>query len=179
MILISSAIFFVGIFIGYFSAHALEDLAEGVESLFSPLTSLPLLMLAMIILANNLIKTFIYMILGVLFAIPPTLFALVNGIILGVVSFFVAEEKGVLFLLAGLLPHGVFEIPALLLSCALGIEIGICMIKKVRGREVNIGGVVKSSIKVYFMIVAPLLLLAALIEVYVTSLLLQQLLLSS
>lgn len=176
LILISSVIFFLGIFVGYSSAHTLKSLIEEVTSLYSFLVDVSPPILTVMILANNVIKTFLFMIFGALFAIPPALLVLTNGFILGAVSFFVVEEKGVLFLLAGLLPHGVFEIPALLLSSSLGFEVGISMIKKVRGRDVSISNVIVSCIKAYFKIVVPLLILAAFIEVYITSFLLQQLL---
>ncbi|MEM2621902.1 hypothetical protein DSO06_03470 [Candidatus Nezhaarchaeota archaeon WYZ-LMO8] len=176
LVLISSMIFFLGIFIGYSSAHSLKSLVEDLEHLFSPLTGFPPIMLTVVILVNNFIKTFLFMLLGILFAIPTVLFALINGVILGALGFFVAEEKGVLFLLTGLLPHGVFEIPALLISCALGIGIGMSVVRRIHRKDVSIGSVVISCIKAYFKIVMPLLVLAAFIEVYVTPLLLQQLL---
>lgn len=172
-IFISLTIFFLGIFIGYFSANGLRSMVEEVESFFSPLAGLPLPILTIIILVNNIFKTFLHMILGVLFAIPPVIFALINGLILGVIGFFVVEEKGLLFLLAGILPHGILEIPALLLSCALGIKIGMSIIRKIRGENLSISSIMGSCIKFYFKTVAPLLLLAAFVEVYVTPLLLQ------
>lgn len=176
LLVVSLLIFFLGFFLGFFSAHALKGVVEELANLFNPLVSLPPPMLVMAILANNILKTFVYMILGVLFAIPPVLFILANGFILGATSFFVVEEVGVLFLLVGLLPHGVLEVPAMLLSCALGIEIGLSIIRRIRGRDVDVGNVITSRIKAYFKIVAPLLILAAFVEVYVTQPLLQLLL---
>ncbi|MEM4425530.1 MAG: stage II sporulation protein M [Candidatus Nezhaarchaeales archaeon] len=176
LVLVSSMIFFLGIFIGYSSAHSLKSLVEDLEYLFSPLTGFPPIMLTVVVLVNNFIKTFLFMLLGILFAIPTVFFALINGVILGALGFFVAEEKGVLFLLTGLLPHGIFEIPALLISCALGIGIGMSVVRRIRRKDVSIGSVVISCIKAYFKIVMPLLVLAAFIEIYVTPLLLQQLL---
>ncbi|MDI9620072.1 MAG: stage II sporulation protein M [Candidatus Nezhaarchaeota archaeon] len=172
---ISLAILAAGIFIGYSSAHALEGLMEELSGAFLPLIGVPAHVLALAIFVNNFSKTLVAMLLGVVLAVPPMIFVLVNGFILGAASFFVVKERGLLFLLAGILPHGVLEIPALALSCALGIRIGISAYGKLRGRNAEVKSTIKACLKTYFKLVAPLLLLAAFIEAYVTPMLLEAL----
>jgi stage II sporulation protein M len=175
--LISSVILFSGIAIGYCSADALRDVLGELKRFFGPLQGLPPHLLAVAIFANNFSKTLLFaVLLGVMIAIPPALFALLNGVIIGLVGRLTIEEKGLLFLMAGILPHGVFEIPALLLSCALGIEIGMTVCQKALGRDVSLKDTMIACLKTYLKIVVPLLLVAALVEAYVTPLVVHALL---
>jgi len=76
--------------------------------------------------------------------------------------------------LNGLLPHGIFEIPALILASAAMLRIGVVLVTPQVGR--SMGEVVLELLadwtKIAVGLVIPLLLLAAVIETYVTPLLL-------
>jgi len=71
---------------------------------------------------------------------------------------------------AGILPHGLFEIPALLLSCAAVVHIGLVLVTPQAGR--TIGEILIEAIadwaRVVLGLVIPLLAVAALVEVYIT-----------
>jgi uncharacterized membrane protein SpoIIM required for sporulation/ABC-type transport system involved in multi-copper enzyme maturation permease subunit len=71
---------------------------------------------------------------------------------------------------AGILPHGIFEIPALILSCAAVVHIGLVLVTPQAGR--TIGEVLIEAIadwaRVVLGLVIPLLAIASVIEVYVT-----------
>jgi uncharacterized membrane protein SpoIIM required for sporulation/ABC-type transport system involved in multi-copper enzyme maturation permease subunit len=73
-------------------------------------------------------------------------------------------------LAAGLLPHGIFEIPALMLSCAAVLNIGLALITPQAGR--TIGEVLIEALadwtRVLLGLVIPLLAVAAVVETYVT-----------
>jgi len=171
LILVSFAIFMVGTAVGYFSAEKVsEQLIRMLGEEFSSFTELPAPLLALAIFANNSSKTLIIMLLGVFFAVPPILFILVNGFVLGVVGFEVVEYKGALFLVLGVLPHGVFEVFAATLSTALGIKIGIAAYRRARKRSFELQHTLKLCLKTYFSRVIPSLFLAAVIETYVTPL---------
>ena len=79
-------------------------------------------------------------------------------------------------LLAGIAPHGIFEIPALMLSCAAVMHIGLILVtpqtRKTVG-EVLIEGIADWT-KITLGVVVPLLAVAAMVEVYVTPQLLSQ-----
>ncbi|MDV3104783.1 stage II sporulation protein M [Thermococcus waiotapuensis] len=101
--------------------------------------------------------------LGVLFGIVPWLIVMVNGFILGLVVALVISQglmSPVQALLA-IVPHGVFEIPAILLSATAGILLYRGTLKK-EGLDL-----VYSSLRLYALS-AGLLLLAAFIEAFVT-----------
>ncbi|MBC8570210.1 stage II sporulation protein M [Zongyangia hominis] len=75
----------------------------------------------------------------------------------------------------GLLPHGIFEIPALCLAAALGIYLCKELVKKLIGRSElsSFGGVFLSILRFFLCVVLPLLLVAALMEAFVTPLLME------
>ena len=58
----------------------------------------------------------------------PILALVVNGWLLAFVSAVVAEEKSLGFVLTGLLPHGIFELPALILGEAAALSFGTAVI---------------------------------------------------
>ena len=76
--------------------------------------------------------------------------------------------------MAGLVPHGIFEIPALLLSLAAGL----CLCRNInRYIRCNEKGMMKplllDLLRVVGLLVVPLLTLAAVMEAYVTPLAMQ------
>ncbi|MHC1564035.1 MAG: stage II sporulation protein M [Candidatus Hecatellaceae archaeon] len=171
LVLLSLTIFAVGAAAGYLSAEKVsEQLMKVLSEELSPFAELPPPLLALAIFTNNFSKTLIIMLLGLLFAVPPVLFILANGFILGVVGFEVIECKGILFLALGVLPHGVFEVSAAALSTALGIKIGIAAYRRAKRRSFEVQRTLKLCLKTYFSLVVPLLFLAALVETYVTPL---------
>jgi len=63
------------------------------------------------------------------------------------------------------LPHGVFEIPALLLAASYGLWIGMAALQRARGRrDPDIRGQMKQALRRYAAIIIPLLVIAAVIE---------------
>jgi stage II sporulation protein M len=80
------------------------------------------------IMSNNIKTAFFGMLSGIFFAVSSLLIVIFNGYVLG----FVAQKavssplnpQGILVLWR-LLPHGIFEIPAILISIGLGIKLGL------------------------------------------------------
>ena len=103
----------------------------------------------------------------------PILTLTVNGWLLAFVSVIVSQEKSLGFVLAGLLPHGVFELPAFILGEAAALSFGamviLALFKKER-RNLLLPSL-KQNLK-YLVIALALLLPAAIIETYITPLLL-------
>lgn len=117
------------------------------------------------------------MLLGVLYGFIPFLYlpalALgVNAAILGVLASLIDGQW--LLLAAGILPHGIFELPALFLSLAAGL----CLCKNINVYiRKNEKGVMKplllNILRVVVLLVLPLLVIAAVMETYVTPALMQ------
>ncbi len=77
--------------------------------------------------------------------------------------------------LAGVVPHGVFEIPALMIGCAVVLYMGVSIVTPQTGR--SMGEVILELLadwtKIFIGLVMPLLAIAAMIEAYITPALLQ------
>ncbi len=111
------------------------------------------------IFSNNLMVSFLVLILGVLIGIPSVWLALSNGFLVGFVAKFAVQQEGILILWR-LLPHGIFELPAVLISIGLGIKIGFEWISVENSFLRN----VKNSLKTFIYLILPLLIIAAIIE---------------
>ncbi len=117
--------------------------------------------LAVIIILNNLRSALIGIILGIFFGVVPFLAVAVNGYFLGAVLNKAWSVKGLETLLL-ILPHGVFEIPALAIAFGLGLRFGLWFREKRKWRDVkrNFG----DFMLVYFCIIVPLVVVAGIIE---------------
>lgn len=142
-------------------------LLEELIQPFPELKGMGLPFIFLFIIANNVLKSLVWMVLGILFGIPPLIFTAFNGFFLGWFSYSISKERGVIFTLAALAPHGVVEIPTVLLCMAAGLGIGYQLINRLRGRG-RVGAEVKGALKLFIRRIIPLLILAALIEVIVT-----------
>lgn len=78
------------------------------------------------IFLNNSIKSVVIIFLGALFGILPALFLLINGAVIGYLIHISAIQGLDLYelIVKGLLPHGIIEIPAIIIACAFGIRFG-------------------------------------------------------
>jgi stage II sporulation protein M len=115
------------------------------------------------LLSNNVIANFLPLILGFILGIPPLLYIIMNGFVLGVISYIAAKEIGMAVVFFTLLPHGVIEIPALSLCAAMGVGIGYKVINRIRN-EKGVQSYIIQSIKIFVTRIIPLLVLAAAIE---------------
>jgi uncharacterized membrane protein SpoIIM required for sporulation len=110
------------------------------------------------------------------FSVLGMLAYLVNiGAIGGVLGMFkLAGIQPVPLFLAGILPHGIFEIPALMLASAAVLRIGVALVTPQTGKSMGevMLGLLAEWARVFLGLVIPLLAVAAVIEAYVTPLLL-------
>ena len=113
------------------------------------------------IFSNNIVSSFLGLILGVFFGIFSIFNSLFNGILLGYVYNKAASVAG-LGIGWHLLPHGIFELPAIFISLGLGVKLGTSFFSKA-GRKVFFERL-KFSIKTFLTFVLPLLVIAAIIE---------------
>jgi len=120
------------------------------------------------ILLNNTLKAFIIMLLGVLWGVIPVLFILFNGYAIGIVTAVVGVNTGFMSILLGTIPHGIFEIYAILLAASYGVWLGEKFVKKLKNKSIPLVSYIKISVSKFFKIVFPLLILAALIETFTT-----------
>ena len=79
---------------------------------------------AVFIFFKNTSALFLSFIFSPFFCLLPVLALVLNGALLSLVSALVLQEKSLGFLLAGLLPHGIFELPALIMGGAAALSFG-------------------------------------------------------
>jgi len=119
------------------------------------------------IFINNLQASAILFLGGVSFGLITVLILTLNGFIIGIVAEMIRQEQGAVFFLAGVLPHGIFEIPAFILAGSLGILLGGELWRELSG---NGDAVAAAGIyaRQFLLLVIPLLAIAACIEGFIT-----------
>lgn len=148
------------------SASILDDLMGALPDL----EGMDMTMIFLFILFNNITKSFIWMVLGIVGSFPPLYFSIMNGFLLGSFSYSIVLEHSMAFTAAALVPHGIIEVPTILLSSAAGMGLGYQLINRLRGRG-NLRVEFAMALRLFITRIIPLLLLAALIEVTLTPLL--------
>ena len=128
------------------------------------------LVIMLVIFLNNAVKSLIAFVLGIGLGVIPVVFVAGNGMILGMVADIVFRKKGAVFVLAALLPHGIIEIPMILLSAGMGLKLGHSMYLSLRGERTDLKNELKQGFGFFMKWVMPLLFLAAVIETFVTPL---------
>ena len=113
------------------------------------------------IFLNNLQSSLIGMIFGIFLGIIPLIILIINGYVLGFVSYMAVNESGI-GVLWKLFPHGIFELPAVFISLGLGMKLGAFIFQKNKLNYFKKSFM--NSIRIFVFIVIPLLIIAAIIE---------------
>ena len=184
----------------YESARLMQELSDEL----SWITDLDPVLILFVIFLNNAFKSFLIIVLGALGIVPimllnlnnayksflvrnfliivlglpiiiPIMFIMFNGYILGIVMCESARIEGLVFVAAAILPHGIIELPMVILSAALGTRIGAMVLLRISGKisTEEILSALKWSISYYFRWILPLLFVAAVIETFITPILLR------
>jgi stage II sporulation protein M len=123
--------------------------------------------LAVFIFMNNL-QACVLLFLGGATLGALTLFIIAtNGVIIGGIMELVREERGLLYVAAAILPHGIFEIPAFIISASLGFILGTSILAEWRagGDSAETAG---AHARTFLLVVVPLVVIAAIIEAFIT-----------
>jgi stage II sporulation protein M len=150
-----------------------EDIAALAElsSLLAPFSVLTIIL----IFFKNVLALVVSFVFSPILCLVPILALTLNGWLLAFVAGLVIEEKSLGFLLAGLLPHGIIEVPAFILGEAAALSFGTAVLLGLLKKERT--GLILPNLKRnlnYLAIACALLLPAAVIETYITPLLLNQ-----
>lgn len=158
------AIFFIFVLIGFFiptPEFVFNYIVKFIEELMEKTQGMSQGQLISFIFFNNLQSSFFGIFFGILLGIFPVIITIVNGYLLGFVSLITIEAKGSLVLLR-ILPHGIFELPAVFISLGLGLKLGTFIFKK--KKIVFLKQYFWNSMRVFLLFVIPLLLIAGIIE---------------
>ena len=144
---------------------AMNDILEA----FPDASKMGLLELFGFIAWNNTSKSLLFMLGGLLGGVLPLFFVVFNGFFIGWVSYSLGAVRGIGYIIAGLAPHGIIEIPAIILAMSIGMSLGYAVLNSLRGKG-NIMKEAKSAIGLFLTRVVPMLIIAAVIEVTLTPL---------
>ncbi|MCL5730082.1 MAG: stage II sporulation protein M [Candidatus Pacearchaeota archaeon] len=157
------ALFFVFALAGFFlpSPNYISQEIEGyISQLISQTSGMSGPQLVSFILLNNIKSSFFGLALGIFLGIFPAILAIFNGYLLGFVAVDSVKSNGALILLR-LLPHGIFELPAVFVSLGMGMKLGVMMFSR---KKEHAGKNVINALRVFVFVVIPLLIIAAIIE---------------
>jgi stage II sporulation protein M len=170
----SVLLFGSGILIGLMIVSRFPGLGDSFEqtigAFVKTFSGLPRLKLAAAIFLNNAVKTLLAIFLGTILGIIPGFFLLANGVALGIAWSLSANARGAWFSLLSIVPHGVLELPAVFLGTSIGLMIGVQALKRLAGRaNTTIGAELAQGLRYFCTVILPLLLVAALVEAFVTA----------
>jgi len=158
----SILIFFIFALVGFvFPNFFRQEIMDFITELLDKTQNLNQFELIKFIFLNNLQSSFMGLIFGIFFGIFPMLILIINGYLLGVVSS-MSVTAGGFSVLWKLVPHGIFELIAVFISLGMGIKIGAFVFQK--NKSIYIKYNLYNSLRVFILIIIPLLIIAAIIE---------------
>lgn len=134
-IIFVSVVFIISIVVGLFivdpnnnimkgTFEKIQNIAEAINDKNSIIYTISTIFI------NNFFIALLMIVFGIFFGVYPTIIIIINGIFIGTYIRLIYEElHSISFLLVGLLPHGIFELSAIIISAAFGIRIGHNLIK--------------------------------------------------
>jgi stage II sporulation protein M len=121
------------------------------------------------IFLNNLMAASIIFIGGFFFSIPSFILSYFNFMLIGATAKYYSAKIGLAKYFLFILPHGIFEIPAIFIAFTLGISITSSLIRLISSKDgKSFVKSLKQHLMAFLFIVVPLLIVAALIEVHIT-----------
>ncbi len=145
----------VGFFRPMFFPNSFGYLAEVADFLKN--STIPTIVIFLFI--KNALASFLVLWTGILLGVFPLYAAAQNGYLLGAV---LSLQENPLVSVLNILPHGIFELPAFFLACGIGLWRGFWLFRK--NKEETYGERAKKGYFIFFHLVLPLLVIAAVIE---------------
>jgi len=177
-VLIASGLFVIGLAIGLVISASMPASIVGLLSeemstlqqlgnIFAPFQATTA---AFIFLKNVSVLLFSFIFSPIL-CLLPILTLTFNGLLLSFISVLVAQEESLGLVLVGLLPHGIFEIPALIIGEAAALSFGATAILAIIFKEKRslVLPNLKKNVR-YLLLAFVLMVPAAIIETFVTPL---------
>lgn len=157
----SVIIFVVSAIIGFYFSNYFTFIDEILKELVNKTEGLESFELVSFIFWNNLQSAFIGMIFGIVFGIMPVINAITNGVVLGYVFDKVYKVSGFADFWR-ILPHGIFELPAVFIALGMGIKLGSLVFSG--NYKDGFLTHLKKAFYAFVFVVIPLLVIAAIIE---------------
>lgn len=126
------------------------------------------------LLLNNWIAMLFCILYGFIpFLFLPILILFSNSYLIGVMgAYYAINGLPATAFLAGILPHGIFELPALVLSASMGFTLCLTLVKKIlhSPNTPPMAELLSDILRTLLLVILPMLVAAAIIEAYVTPL---------
>ena len=121
-------VFFISLILGLIVAvlypERSTNLIDKFKEIFGWITVLDPYERMLAIFENNAVNCLLAIILGIGFGIVPLFIVAINGFFLGIVILVFSQQTSVTFALAAIIPHGIIELPMILLSASIGMKLG-------------------------------------------------------
>ena len=173
-ILFSCVMFVFFIISGYFTAQADPAAGDQIYAIFQEMvvagviSESPVIMAFQIFINNVQICALIFL-GGATFGLLTVFLLMTNGVVIGVLIEVLLRDMPKTTLALGLLPHGIFEIPAVLVSAALGLIISRGLFEELAGKGDALHAA-RAAGRLFVMYVIPFVFIAACIEASITPL---------
>lgn len=150
--------------IGYlFPIFFEKQITDLIKEIIRQTEGLDILNLIRFIFINNLISSFFAVIFGIFLGIVPFFVLVINGYILGFVANKTISGQG-FSVLWRLIPHGIFELPAVIISIGLGLRLGSFLFVSKKRDWQEFRKWLIDVFRVFVFVIIPLLIIAAIIE---------------
>lgn len=161
---LSLIMFIFSTIIGFYLGDSVDpSVFEGILSNIPDPSETDFLGLLSAIVINNITASLVFIVSGLVIAVPPLLFMAFNGFFVGWIAYSASKELGLLLVALTILPHGIIEIPTITFSAAMGMGLGYQLIHQLRKRG-SLKHYIVDSANMFIRRIIPLLIIAAIIE---------------
>lgn len=172
-IIFSAAIFFFAVYFGYNlaenSSEQAKNILEEFKKMSEPVKNISPVGLFLFIFLKNSVAVLIAIFFSVILGFAPFFAVFANGMILGVFAYAFLQKFSLSVFLAGILPHGVIELPVLFFAAASGFRLWRAAFRRIIFSEKKFSAELALALNFFFNTLLPLLLIAAFIEAFVTA----------
>ena len=165
-----------GYLVAVYAHGTANQLLSGLENKAQTLTGQPPIQMMLGIFFNNALDGFLSMAFGLVIGLFPLFFILTNGMVIGIMLELMIVKYGVAYgtfiFLVGIMPHGIFELPAIFISTSIGLKLGYEVMRTIFLRKTDMVLELRNALMIFIFWILPMLLVAALIETFVTGALL-------
>jgi len=171
-IIVISLLFFTTIMIGWVGTAQNPAVGEDLMKLFEKevagqMDGTDSVDMCLKLFANNLQACILLFLGGASFGILTIFIMSLNGIVIGAIMEIVHQDHTPLFVAAAILPHGIFEIPAFILSGALGMLLARSLLAEWYAGEDTAVDAHRFG-WLFILYVLPLVAIAACVEAFIT-----------
>jgi len=176
-IIITFLLFFATITVGWVGSMQNPAVGESLMKLFEKEVAGQMdidnpLDMSIKLFINNFEACLLLFLGGASFGILTIFIMSLNGIVIGAIMEIIHKDHSWAFIAAALIPHGIFEIPAFIISGALGILLAQSLISEWYGGADTAGEAQKLA-RIFVLYVLPLVVVAACVEAFITPVIIQ------